>query len=221
MKQPTDPEALSLISGGLDSTVATAIAHKDIGVGLTITIDYHQPARDMEKQASRVVSASLNIPHKLIETDIYRETSSPILNNTIQDSDDYWVPNRNGLFINMGAVLAETLDYKYIVVGFNIDEAEEFPDNSKEFLTAVNKSLKYSTRSEVEIISPTVEMTKEEMVKTGLDLKVPFEAIYSCYKGVKPMCGRCPSCKRLIKAYKDCGILQRYKELFDVGDFIQ
>jgi len=221
VKRSTSPEAVSLLSGGLDSTVATALAQRDVGVAFAVTINYHQASWRYEEIATRAITTSLNIPHKIFEIDLYDNNGGNMFDGVGGIDDiDFWVPNRNGLFINIAALQAETFNHKFIVVGFNLDEAISFPDNSREFLTAINESLHYSTRSKVQVISPTLDMTKADIMKAGLDLNVPLESLYSCYRGVFPMCGICPSCMRLISAYKIAGIFENVKERFEVGDKI-
>jgi 7-cyano-7-deazaguanine synthase len=142
------------------------------------------------------------IYHKMLDTNLSGKPS------------DYWIPNRNSLFINICAVIAEYRGFKYIVVGFNRDEAENFPDNTQEFLDAINDSLRYSTNNQVSVISPTCKLTKAEIVQIALDLDLPLNRIYSCYKGVSPMCGECPSCFLFKNALKKCGVLEKYREMF-------
>ena len=115
-----------------------------------------------------------------------------------------WVPNRNALFINIAASFAEAFGYNDIIIGANKEEGETFIDNSKEFITNINNSLKYSVNSKIEVKAPLIDMTKEEIVKKGIELNIPFHLIYSCYNGNGKHCGKCESCLRLKRALKNC-----------------
>jgi 7-cyano-7-deazaguanine synthase len=115
---------------------------------------------------------------------------------------DVWIPNRNGLFINVAACYAEYYGAKTIITGFNREEAQDFPDNSARFLHAINRSLSYSTLSKVKVKSYVAALSKKEIYHLGLKHKAPLEYIYSCYLGDRQMCGKCASCKRFIEASK-------------------
>jgi len=78
-----------------------------------------------------------------------------------------WVPNRNGIFLNIAAAYCEALDCAGIVCGFNTEEAESFPDNSRGFMQAAQECFAYSTQYGLRVISPTVELNKTQIVKLG------------------------------------------------------
>ncbi|MBE0466956.1 MAG: 7-cyano-7-deazaguanine synthase, partial [Candidatus Desulforudis sp.] len=113
-----------------------------------------------------------------------------------------WVPNRNGLLINVAACFAEALGCSRIVVGFNREEARTFPDNSRHFVDAVNHSLTYSTLTEVRVVCYTQFLDKAEIVSLGRRLGVPWSLVWSCYRDGEQACGKCESCRRLERAGK-------------------
>lgn len=208
-----------LLSGGLDSTLALALyLEKDI-VNLALTFDYGQRANEREVSAARRIADFYNIPHKVIHLPFLKEqTHSALVNRSeelpllsLDELDDLrqaghsahqvWVPNRNGLFMNIAAVFAENLgEPTALITGFNQEEAATFPDNSVEFIDAMNRCLSYSTQEKVIVVSPTSMLTKTEIVKEGLRLNVPFEHIWSCYESKERVCGQCESCQRLKRA---------------------
>jgi 7-cyano-7-deazaguanine synthase len=114
-----------------------------------------------------------------------------------------WVPNRNGLFINIAACYAEYYGAQVIVTGFNRDEAREFPDNKPQFIAAVNHSLMYSTLQKVKVDSYVAEYTKKQIYRVGKRYKAPLHNVYSCYLGGEKMCGKCASCKKLFEAVNE------------------
>jgi 7-cyano-7-deazaguanine synthase len=114
--------------------------------------------------------------------------------------DDVWIPNRNGVLLNVAAAFAESFDCTAVVTGFNRDEAVEFPDNSPEYVDAVNNGFQYSTRCGVRIVSNTLDLTKREVIRKGVELGVPLSVVWSCYRGGDRMCGTCASCRRLKAA---------------------
>jgi len=202
------PKSIILLSGGWDSTVSAVIASKRTQPLFAITFDYGQRAAKMEMAASKKICRLLKIKHKVVRLPFFTEfKKSAMLNsrNKVAISkfnklQNVWIPNRNGLFINVAACYAEYYGARLIVTGFNREEAREFPDNSTRFLQAVGKSLSHSTLTKVRVRSYVADLSKREIYKRGLKLGAPLEYVYSCYLGGKRMCGKCVSCKRLIRA---------------------
>ncbi len=220
----SDKKSVVLLSGGLDSTVAFKRAVDTTSVELALTFDYGQRAAKRETAAAKVMAALYNIPHAVIELPwlrgitktalIDRESSLPKLGTDDLDGETgktdasaraVWVPNRNGVFINIAAAYCETLDADLIFTGFNREEAATFPDNSPEFIDAVNGALSYSTLNKSEVVSPTSELDKEGIVKLGIEIDAPLEHLWSCYEGGAVMCGGCESCLRLRRALDAAG----------------
>ena len=117
-------------------------------------------------------------------------------------AEKVWVPNRNGVFINIAASYAEDLGAESIVVGFNKEEAQTFPDNSIEFMDRINQSLAYSTLKHPKVVCYTAMMTKVEIVCLGKELRAPFDLMWSCYESGSKPCGKCESCRRFERAMK-------------------
>lgn len=210
-------KSIVLLSSGLDSLVNFKKAYDETKVKLILTFDYGQASSKKEIMASSLVAKKFNIEHKVIKLDFLSDISSALKKDTIPDFDEkkfednsytketaksVWVPNRNGLFINIAASFSEVYEIDYIVVGFNKEEAKTFPDNSKKFIKKINKSLKYSTLYNPEVYCYTIDMIKSEIVKEGLMVEAPFEYLWSCYRDGDKMCGVCESCQRLKRALK-------------------
>lgn len=210
-------KSLVLLSSGLDSIVNFKKAYDENKVKLIITFDYGQASAEKEIISSSLVAKKFNIQHRVIKLDFLSDISSALKTNNIPEFDEkrfednnyeretartVWVPNRNGLFINIAASFCEVYEIDYIVVGFNKEEAKTFPDNSKKFIKKVNESLRYSTLYNPQVYSYTVDMIKSEIVKEGFKEKAPFEYLWSCYNDGAKMCGVCESCQRLKRALK-------------------
>lgn len=215
-------KAISLLSGGLDSTVSTSIALKKSNVILVLTFDYGQRAAKREIEAAQKLCRIWKIKHKVVKLPwLGKITDTALVNsksqipnpksqtlkfkNDIQNAKAVWVPNRNGLFINIAAAFAESLDADTIITGFNKEEAVTFSDNSKRFVSAINKALTYATMKKVKVISHTQDMTKADMVDYAISHKVPLKYCWPCYEGGKKICGRCESCVRFYRAYEFWG----------------
>jgi 7-cyano-7-deazaguanine synthase len=211
---------LVLLSGGLDSAANLSLAVKRDCVILALTFDYGQRAARREIEAARALSRYYNVPHEVVELrwlgalggSALTEVGMPVPELAKEQLDDLaitrptaravWVPNRNGVFINVAAAYAERLQVEQIVVGFNREEAATFPDNSVEFLAKVTGSLALSTATQVKVISYTSNMDKREIVRVlrELTMRFPFELVWSCYYGGSAPCGSCESCRRFQRA---------------------
>jgi len=209
-------KAIVLLSAGLDSTVSLAYGVRNFQVVLGLTFNYGQKASQKEIEHSKKILDYYGIPQEVIElpflkkitktslvaedqeipTDIDLESDAAVKTSM----EKVWVPNRNGLFINIAAAYAESLGAKYIITGFNAEEAKTFSDNSREFVDAVNHALKYSTLNHVQVVSFTQNLEKFEIYRLGVELGAPLDLIWSCYYGGDEMCGVCESCLRLKRA---------------------
>jgi 7-cyano-7-deazaguanine synthase len=216
--------AVLLLSGGLDSTVASYLARKEARPVLALTADYGQKAAARELAAAYRIAQDLGVPHRTVFLPFLREAARGALVDhgtdvprpAASDLDDVegsardsaravWVPNRNGALLAMAATLAESLLATQVVVGFNREEAATFPDNTPAFIEATNQALSYSTSNRVRVISPTVSYDKAEIVRAAMREAVPIELCWSCYLGDKQPCGTCESCRRFERAVSVAG----------------
>jgi len=185
-------------------------------VCLVLTFDYGQKAARREVEKSKEVCFRLKLNHRVMEIPWMRElTRSALVSNEKEipigvPLDDLecaeesaaavWVPNRNGVFLNVAATFAESMGAKWIIPGFNREEAKTFPDNTQEFIEAVNRSLFFSTRSQVEIKCFTSTMDKRAIYKRARELGTDFSLMWPCYRGEEKPCGQCESCLRFERA---------------------
>lgn len=212
-------DSVVLLSAGLDSTVNFYSALNESNVKLALTFDYGQRAAKKEIERSKLICDEKKIPHQVIDLPWLKslgESSLTHENKTIPSGKNVaienqgvseataksvWVPNRNGIFLNVAAAFAESLKAELIVPGFNREEAVTFPDNSLDFIRSTRKAFTYSTAIKVDVQCYTIAMTKAEIVELGKKLKVPFEKIWPCYLSNELWCGECESCKRAKRAF--------------------
>ncbi len=216
----TDPtrKSVLLLSGGLDSTVASFVAAEVAKPLVALGFDYGQKARRRELAAGYALATRLGCEHRTVFLPFFREFARGALTENdlaipepeTADLDDLekgrasaaavWVPNRNGIFIAIGAAWAERLGADVLVVGFNAEEARTFPDNSADFVRSQNEALKWSTANGVQVLAPTIDWSKADIVRRARELDLPLELAWSCYEGDDEPCGRCESCKRFDRA---------------------
>ena len=211
-----------LLSGGLDSLVSLGLTKESHNIQLAITFDYGQKSAKDEIEASKNICKYYKIEHKVIKLDWLesithtalvkdKEIPSKISKNSAQM---VWVPNRNGLFLNIAGAFADGEDYSDIVIGANKEEAENFPDNTKEFIDRINSEFEYSTQKHPKVIAPLINSDKNDIVKLALENKIPLNYVRSCYLGGKKHCGKCESCIRLKNALIANNAEKYIKELF-------
>lgn len=209
---------LILLSGGLDSVVATAIVRQSMPVQLALTFDYGQRAVHREVAAARNFCNQWDIQHQLIDIPWLGTISKSALNkteskmpqlkatqldslsDTTESAAKVWVPNRNGVFLNIAAAIAEARGISWIVAGFNREEAVTFPDNSPAYVEAINTAFRFSTMNRVSLISPTQGMVKSEIAACAKELDLPLNEMWPCYEGHDTWCRTCESCLRFIRA---------------------
>ena len=207
------PKAVILLSGGLDSFVSLAAAQNNYDIKLALTFDYGQRAADDEIKASKKICEIYNIEHKVIKLPFLGNISNSALNNNdenlefdnlgINSMKAVWVPNRNGLFLNIAACFCDSIGYDAVIIGANKEEAATFSDNSAEFCMAQENAFKYSTLNGVRVIAPLIDLEKYEIINLAVQLGVDLSLLKSCYNASnsgKVHCGVCESCKRLRAA---------------------
>ena len=220
-------KAITLMSSGLDSVAALAISAKDLNIEMAITFDYGQRAREREIEYSREICKYFGIEHRVIKLDWLSEiTSTSLVNKDIEvpslsfedlnetalagitdaSAKAVWVPNRNGVMLNIAGSFAESRGCDCIIVGFNGEEAGTFPDNSLAYVQAMDRAFSYSTQNGVKIMSPLIKLGKTEIVIRALEAKAPLEYSWSCYHGGEIPCGECESCVRRARAFKNVGV---------------
>ena len=215
-------KAISVMSGGLDCTVATCVYDRDYEIH-AITFDYGQKAAQQEIKASKEICKKMGWSHEVIHLDWLSKISTSSLNtgedipeldeNDLDDlnkssesASNVWVPARNTVFTSIALSYAESINAEIIIVGWNGEEGATFPDNSKEYLNKFNELIDVGSPNKIRIEAPAIDLNKEEIVKLGIKVGAPIDLSYSCYKGEEKPCGVCESCMRRNRALKKMGI---------------
>ncbi|WP_323736721.1 7-cyano-7-deazaguanine synthase QueC [Methanosphaera sp. ISO3-F5] len=216
------PRGISVLSGGLDCTVATSIYANDYDL-TAITFNYGQQSFDEELNHARRICEKYGMEHVVIDLPWLENISTSSLTSdedipeiSEDDLDNYdvaietaksvWVPARNTVFCSIALAYAESLGAEIIIVGWDYEEAVTFPDNSKEYLDAFNETIKYGSFDDISIKAPLIDMSKKEIVETGHEFNAPMDLSYSCYTGKELHCGKCESCKRRKRAFVEAGL---------------
>ncbi|MDP3034323.1 MAG: 7-cyano-7-deazaguanine synthase QueC [Methanobacteriaceae archaeon] len=219
-------KAISVLSGGLDSTVATSALKEEYEIH-ALTFDYGQRSANREIESSKQICQKLGIKHTVMDLSwlgklgksalTVHEKEVPQLESDKLDDKEIcdetarkvWVPGRNVVFTAIATAFAEAEDAEIIIVGWDLEEAVTFPDNSREFLEAFNKTLEIGTLEGVQIEAPVIDLNKNEIVEMGEKVDAPMEMSYSCYMGEEQHCGLCESCMRRKRAFEMAGVVDK------------
>ena len=201
-------KAIVLLSGGLDSLVALDIVLKEFEVVETLTFDYGQKSAEEERSAAKEIAKKYQINNKVIKLPFLKEITNNALtddnNSSFNELKSVWVPNRNGLFLNIAACYWDSQDIDVIVFGANKEESGSFSDNKNEYVEICNSSFEYSTLKKPIVLAPCSNMNKIDLVNYMIDNNISFDLIKSCYRNQKELnkkhCSECMSCKLLYNA---------------------
>ena len=155
---------------------------------------------------------------EITNTSLVSDDDVPALN--IEDlgkesAKSVWVPNRNSLFLNVAGSFCDSYGYEEIIIGANKEEAQTFPDNTKEFIERINKTFEYSTQVHPLVVAPLINFDKNDIVKKALDENIPLKLVQSCYNNTDRHCGKCESCRRLKRALEFNNCYDLIKEIFE------
>lgn len=207
-------EAVVLLSGGVDSTVAATIVSK---AKQTKAISYKYGQRhSKEVYMAAKVAERLHIDHEII--DLPELEGSPLTGDGEIPKGPYsqfegispaYVPFRNGVLLSVAASRAQAWGAKEVWFGAHASDwgAWAYPDCSPTFITPMNQAIRIGTDFNVELVTPLLQMTKVQVVQQGLTLQSPFELTWSCYVGKELQCGECPTCLERIEAFRQNGVI--------------
>lgn len=197
------------LSGGIDSAVACAIAKEEGYELYFLTVNYGQKNIKKELQNSKKLAKHYNAKeHKIINMKWLGELGcSGITDKNIDlenvNDDFIYVPYRNTVIISACIAWAEVIGADAIYTG---SEAGPWvcPDNSPEYYEAFNNLVSISTKlnKKLKVIAPLNYSNKEDNVKKGIELKVPFEYTWTCLSRDDKACGVCRSCQERLDAFK-------------------
>ena len=214
-------KAVVLYSGGLDSTTCMAIAKNDGFEAYALSFSYgqrHSVELEKAKQYAPLIGAA---DHRVVDVDL-RQFGGSALTDDIevpknQLAEDEipvtYVPARNTIFLSFALGWAEVLGAKDIYIGVNALDYSGYPDCRPEFISAFENMANLATKAGVEgdepytIHTPLIQLSKAEIIRTGLDLGVDYKLTHSCYDPTSTgiACGQCDSCLLRLKGFKEAG----------------
>ena len=221
-----DKRAVILLSGGLDSATTLAIARSEAFECCALTFRYGQRHKREIEAAKKIANSLGAVEHRIIDIDLAQFGGSALTDSTIEvpkdraDLDNHnqipptYVPARNTIFLSYALAWAEVLRVFDIFIGVNATDYSGYPDCRGEFITAFEKTANLATAAAVQrkgryhIHTPIINMTKAEIILTGIELGVDYSLTHSCYDPDQQgrSCGRCDSCKLRLKGFAEAGL---------------
>ncbi len=215
------PPAVVLLSGGLDSTTALAIARSKGFACHALTVRYGQ-LHQVELDAAARVAKAFGVEHRVVTVDLAPLASSALTTAAIAvpkdrslaeigapgDVPSTYVPARNTVLMSLALAWAETLGAKDIFLGVNVLDASGYPDCRPEFVAAFEALAQFATRAPgLRVHAPLIELTKAQIIELGQSLGVDYAITHSCYDPIGDRaCGRCDACALRKKGFAEAGV---------------
>ncbi|MEM8781074.1 MAG: 7-cyano-7-deazaguanine synthase QueC [Cyanobacteria bacterium P01_G01_bin.49] len=203
------PLAVVLLSGGLDSATSAAIAISQGYEIIALSLRYGQ-RHHRELSAAEAVAKALKITqHYVIDVNIAQWGGSSLTDNNLSLPQEginpdiipsTYVPGRNTVFIAIALSLAEAKNANAIFLGINAVDYSGYPDCRPEYLQAYQTLATLSSKAGLEghspqLIAPLIKDTKVDIIRRAVNLGVPIQDTWSCYRGEAEPCGLCDSCR--------------------------
>ncbi|MBN2251711.1 MAG: 7-cyano-7-deazaguanine synthase QueC [Candidatus Altiarchaeota archaeon] len=218
-------KAVCLLSGGMDSAVATAMALAEGYDVYALTFDYGQKHRREIESAKKLAKFFHVKEHKIMKIDLGGIGGSALTTEgsvpTGKTADDIkhgkeipvtYVPARNTILLSFALAYAEVKDSDAIYIGANCVDYSGYPDCRPEYFKRFQEMADLATRKAVQgkkitIKTPLLELSKARIIRKGYELDVPFQHTWSCYEGSRRACGRCDSCVLRLNGFKETGLI--------------
>jgi 7-cyano-7-deazaguanine synthase len=211
--------AVILVSGGMDSATAVYEAMDRGYDPLFFHTSYGQRTEDKEFQCAQALADIVDAEDFLhVETEhLARIGASSLTDDEIEvaeadmESEEIptsYVPFRNANLLSMATSYAEAQDASAIFIGAHSEDFAGYPDCRPAFFEAFQQVIDVGTKPETELSleAPFVEWSKTDIVERGLELDVPYEHTWSCYRAEEPACGTCDSCAFRLQAFQRAGV---------------
>lgn len=222
-----EQKAVVLLSGGLDSATALAIAISEGFKCHCLTFRYGQ-RHGTECRAAQKVAHSLGaVEHRYVNVDLAQFGGSALTDSAIkvpknrpnsEDADNIpptYVPARNIIFLSYALACSEVLGAFDIFIGVNAMDYSGYPDCRPEFISAFEKTANLATKAAIQkpdkyhIHTPLINMTKAQIIRIGTKLNVDYSLTHSCYDPGPhgKSCGQCDSCQLRLKGFAEAGLM--------------
>ena len=190
---------VTLVSGGIDSSVMTFLLKKEGHELFPLFIDYGQLAGKKEWKACQRFCSYLGIkPHRMNISGFGKLVPSGITTKKLDIEKDAFLPGRNLLFLTLGASYGYHRSAYIVTIGLLSNPI--FPDQTVEFVQSSQKSINAALGVDIKILTPLISLNKTDVIGLARKYELPLSLTYSCHSGDEQPCGECISCKEKIIA---------------------
>jgi len=216
-------EAIVLLSGGLDSATALALAIEKGYEVVALTFDYGQKHK-RELDSARKIAKHFKVKeHIVIPLDLGKLLKSSLTQKALAIPEgrsegeissgipSTYVPARNIIFLSIATSVAESRGAEHVFIAVNAVDYSGYPDCTPYFIAAFQRTINVGTKSgkegrAIRLETPLINLSKAQIIRKAVRLKVPLELTWSCYKGGKKACGKCDSCRLRLKGFAQAGL---------------
>ena len=214
MSNISTKKAICILSGGMDSSLASYMAKNDGYEIIAVHFNYGQRTQDRELKAFRDICNDLKILEKYeIDIPFFTQIGASALTDKNIDVPTggieagvpiTYVPFRNGIFLSITAAIAEKEGATAMYIGVVQEDSSGYPDCTDSFINDMKKAINEGTKKDthIDIKTPLVHLSKAQIVQEALRLNVPLEHTWSCYKEETEACGVCDSCRLRLNGFK-------------------
>jgi len=231
-KNPPVGLAVCLVSGGMDSCVTAAIAHREVDQVAFLHVSYSQRTQARELHAFQEISNYFSVQQRLVVSSDHlaliggsslTDQDMPVTSPGLGDPQipTSYVPFRNAHFLSIATSWAEVIGATKIYIGAVAEDSSGYPDCRPEFYEAFQRVVDLGTKPEtqIEIRTPVIALKKSQIVELGQRLQAPLELTWSCYRESEYACGDCDSCALRLRAFRAAGIPDPIPYLLDSKRF--
>lgn len=215
MNQLDPDKSVVLLSGGMDSTTLFYEAKEQSEVVQALSFDYGQRHAVELNYATRTAN-KFRIPHQIISLrDVTQFLKGSSLTDDVEVPHGHYaednmritvVPNRNMMMLSIAAGVAIGLEAQRVWAAMHAGDHPVYPDCRPEFIQEMNVALRLATETNILVFTPYINVPKDEIVRIGHLLNVPYEETWSCYEGGNVHCGRCGTCVERAEAFYLAGV---------------
>lgn len=211
-------KALCVMSGGMDSTLSAYIMKKTGYEIVAVHFNYEQRTEAKELTCFHTICDELKVISRyVLDLNFFAQIGASALTDKnievptggIQEGVPVtYVPFRNGIFLSMAAAIAEKEGAEVIAIGVVEEDSSGYPDCRESFIQSMQRTINLGTKDDTNIVieMPLVHLKKSQIVKYALELNVPLNLTWSCYKSEDKACGVCDSCRLRLRGFDAAGV---------------
>ncbi len=211
-------KAVCVMSGGMDSTLSAYMMQSEEYEIIAVHFNYDQRTQKKELECFHNICETLDVKEKyVLDLDFFKQLGASALTDKnievptagVEEGVPVtYVPFRNGIFLSMAAAIAEKEGASVISIGVVQEDSSGYPDCRESYIQSMQNAINLGTKDETDITinMPLVHLLKSQIVEKSLELSVPLELTWSCYKSEDKACGVCDSCRLRLNGFEKAGV---------------